>query len=115
MRISDWSSDVCSSDLRPASRLDALEHKIQSEQVNPETGEVPEEGRTEEDTGEGPDLATAIADIDAAAIVVGVTSRLDVYAANFPGDDLDELSNAYRKRVVEGKDGVERVEYGERR
>src|SRR3546814_4367711 len=34
---------------RPASRLDALEHKIQSEQVDPETGEVTEEGRTEED------------------------------------------------------------------
>src|SRR3546814_7282023 len=32
---------------RPASRLDALEHKIQSEQVDPETGEVTEEGRTD--------------------------------------------------------------------
>src|SRR3546814_8652915 len=101
MRISDWSSDVCSSDLRPSSRLCALEHKIQSEQVEPETGEVTEEGRTEEDAGEGPDLANAIADIDAAEIVVGVNSRLAEYEAHFTGDDLDELRNAAAIRIHE--------------
>src|SRR3546814_1697546 len=70
MRISDWSSDVCSSDLNgaalidmqpeqaqePTSRLDALEHQINADH-DPETGEVLDEGRSEEDTGEGPDLA----------------------------------------------------------
>src|SRR3546814_16777930 len=79
---------------RPASRLDALEHKIQSEQVDPETGEVTEEGRTEEDTGEGPDLANDIADIDAAEIVVGVNCRLAEYVAPFTHDALNELRKA---------------------
>src|SRR3546814_3363580 len=55
----------------PTSRLDALEHQINADH-DPETGEVLDEGRSEEDTGEGTDLANAIADIDAAEIVVGV-------------------------------------------
>src|SRR3546814_16057037 len=97
---------------RPASRLDALEHKIQSEQVDPETGEVTEEGRTEEDTGEGPDLANAIADIDAAEMVVGVNSRLAEYEELFTGDDLVELriAAAIRShRAAERRVGEERV------
>src|SRR3546814_18829902 len=90
---------------RPASRLDALEHKIQSEQVDPETGEVTEEGRTEEDAGEGPDLANAIADIDAAEIVVGVNSSIAEYEAHFKGVALDELRNAtaLRHHELRGK------------
>src|SRR3546814_8024304 len=71
----------------PTSRLDALEHQINADH-DPETGEVLDEGRSEEDTGEGPDLANAIADIDAAEIVVGVNSRLAEYEAHFTGDDL---------------------------
>src|SRR3546814_20664070 len=84
----------------PTSRLDALEHQINADH-DPETGEVLDEGRSEEDTGEGPDLATAIADIDAAEIVVGVNSRLAEYEAHFTRDELDELRNAAAVRPHE--------------
>src|SRR3546814_15276312 len=86
----------------PTSRLDALEHQINADH-DPETGAVLDEGRSEEDTGEGTDLANAIAAIDAAEIVVGVNSRLAEYEYNFTGD---------RKSVVEGKRGSVEVTLG---
>src|SRR3546814_16493656 len=58
----------------PTSRLDALEHQINAD-PDPETGEVLDEGRSDEDTGEGPDLANPLAEIESAEMEVGVDSR----------------------------------------
>jgi recombination protein RecT len=84
----------------PVSRLDALEQHIQAEH-DPDTGEVIEEGGDQSNTGEGPDLANAIADIEAAEIIADVNARLAEYEGQFSGDALDELRNAAAVRVHE--------------
>lgn len=84
----------------PISRLDALEHQIQAEH-DPATGEIIQEGRDQSDTGEGPDLANAIADIDAAELAIDVNARLAEYEQHFSGDALDELRNAAAVRIHE--------------
>src|SRR3546814_11962316 len=76
----------------PTSRLDALEHQINADH-DPETGEVLDAGRSEDDTGEGPALANAIADICAGEIWVGLKSRRAAYRPHFTGDDRHDLRN----------------------
>jgi len=68
---------------------------------DPDTGEVIEEGRDQSDTGEGPDLANAIADIEAAEILADVNARLSEYEQNFAGGALDDLRNAAAVRIHE--------------
>lgn len=84
----------------PASRLDALEHQIQAEH-DEVTGEIIEEGRDQSDTGEGTDLANAIADIEAAELIADVNARLAEYEQHFAGSALDELRNAAAVRIHE--------------
>ena len=49
----------------------------------------------------GPDLANAIADIDASEIVADVNARLAEYEQHFSGGALDELRNAAAVRIHE--------------
>ena len=59
------------------------------------------EGRDESDMGEGPDLANAIAEIDAAEIIADVNVRLAEYEQHFSGSALDDLRNAAAVRIHE--------------
>src|SRR3546814_17848189 len=99
MRISDWSSDVCSSDLKPAP-------------AETETNATPDAAETAEA------VTTAAAATDLAAVAAAAMP-----AAAKPAKPVEtpqiraghDTAAADRKSVVEGKEGAVRVKLGGRR
>src|SRR3546814_16645882 len=99
MRISDWSSDVCSSDLRDDSPLDAVD----------ETGEIAELGRRRRQlrpTRQSQRLALVEA--------LDLGERVDL-GLDQVGDAREHRRPLDRKSVVSGKSVSVRVDIGCRR
>lgn len=75
----------------PISRLDALEHQIQGETVDQDTGEVTQEGPADEQRGERLTLDQCKAEIDACENVIDVNRKVEALAADLSDEDGDEL------------------------
>src|SRR3546814_16967882 len=98
MRISDWSSDVCSSDLRPGGR--------------PLPGVEPEQqqsGQGEEEAGDGEDVDKPLPDIAGIAALVQVVEIADPAAARrlagdfaaMPVDRYPAIAAGARQRQID--------------
>src|SRR3546814_15045882 len=102
MRISDWSSDVCSSDLK-------LSLSIKAKEVDEEKQAMKQYGSSDSGASLGDILGAAIREKQQEIQESGGSGAEPEAAGEESGDDRD------RKSVVEGKSVSGRVDLGGRR
>lgn len=95
--------------VQPVSRLDALEQHIGADAEPADDADEAvdvqhePEGPSDEDRGEKPSLADALADIRSCEIVADINPRVSTYEGQLSGKDLLELRGAAMDRIAELK------------
>src|SRR3546814_16893897 len=118
MRISDWSSDVCSSDLEAVAVLDDLRGLLEDRHDLLDADHLALGDRGDHDTGRGgADGArqNALGEADEAGLGVAQLGDVEAVGAAIVGEGTPRAPQAQaRKSAVEGKGVSVRVETGGR-